>query len=299
MPLPYPVYTADDIMMTGLLCMNISREIQATRSYSQNEDWFKKHYGLAPHVVAVMWEDICTTDIEEVKLGDKEKGETGLKRFLMAFFFLWTYPKNRHLLASRFCVSDKETYGKKFWKWVSRIAALSAKVIVWPDEFSDLGGAKFIISVDCRDHKISEKKHPRYNVDQSFASKKHGKHAALKYELALSVWSDKIVWINGPFKATNHDITIFRKYGLKEKMIDTAHGKFAIADLGYWSNIEEYPDETMLAYPNSKDPLSLKKFKSLCRCREEDVNGRMSKFMCLSREFTHTIDHQHVHAWPS
>ena len=50
----------------------------------------------------------------------------------------------------------------------------------------------------------------------------------------------------------------------------------------------------MLAYPSSSDPLPMKKFKSLSRCREEDVNGRMSKFKVLSHEFEHSVEKHEI-----
>lgn len=130
------------------------------------------------------------------------------------------------------------------------------------------------------------KKHPFFNLDTTYSSKKHGGHASLKYEVGVALFHDQIVWINGPFKATRHDITVFRLNGLKQKLLNDFPDKYVTVDLGY---ITSELDERMLAWPNSKDPLPLKKFKSLGRCREEDINARFSKFMCMNREFTHSV----------
>ena len=46
----------------------------------------------------------------------------------------------------------------------------------------------------------------------------------------------------------------------------------------------------MLLCPNSKFPLPLKKFLSLARCREEDMNARMANWKVLSYEFEHSIE---------
>jgi len=284
------IVTSSQIMQHGLVCMNFEVEKQLIRSHEANWDKFKQHYGVTPRVAATVWNDLCTTDIENAKLEDGEKRAKGLSFFLMALHFLWANPKNRHLLASRFQVCDKLASGKALWKWVFRVSALQAKVIVWPQEtFSDPNGPRFIITVDCRDHKCWEKKHHRYNLDPGYASKKHGKHAALKYELALSVYTDQIVWMNGPFKATRHDLTIFREDGLKEKVLALGQNprKFVICDLGYRSSEK---DEMLLAVPSSRDRPKLKKFKSLARCRQEDMNGRMAKFKILSDEFTYSVE---------
>ena len=51
---------------------------------------------------------------------------------------------------------------------------------------------------------------------------------ALKWEVALHIWSDQIVWANGPFKASCHDITVLRS-GLKAKMLADAPDKYVFA----------------------------------------------------------------------
>ena len=277
------ILTSDDILRHGLALMDVPPAVQAGRSKANNYEVFRAHYGAGPTSVAAMWDDLCTTDIEKSKLGDKEKGQKGLTYLFMALFFLFTYPKNRYLMATRFCKCDKYTSGKQLWTWVSRVAGLAGKVIRFPPECKT-NGDEFLIAVDCRDHKIWEVKHPEFNLDSGYGSQKLGMHSALKYELAVATFHDQIVWINGPFKATRHDITIFRHDGLKQKLQQDYPDGLVVCDLGYRTS---EPDEGMLAFPNSKDPPALKKFKSLCRCREEDINARMSKFMILSREFTH------------
>ena len=51
------------------------------------------------------------------------------------------------------------------------------------------------------------------------------------YEIALDLWSDRVVWISGPFPASQPDITIFRKEnGLMDKI---PVGKMGVGDNGY------------------------------------------------------------------
>lgn len=266
--------------------MNFSHGKQATRSLERNSIEFRKHYGVSPRVVAVIWNDLCTVNIGDLKLKEKEKNQRGFGALLMVIHFMFVYPRNSHVLASRFGVNDKYASGKHFWTWASRVAALKETVIRFPEEFGDPNGRPFIMTLDCRDHKCWEKKHPRFNLDAAYSSQKHGMHAALKYELGVAIFHNQICWISGPYKATMHDITVFRQGGLKKKVQEDFPGKYIVVDLGYKTS---QPDEDMLAYPSSNNPLPLKKFQSLARCREEDVNGRMSKWKVLHNEFEHSV----------
>ena len=222
-------------------------------------------------------------------LDPKEKGEKGAKYLLMAHHFLWVYPKNAELLASRFGVCSKLASGKSLMRWLTRIVALRASKIVWPDAFEENNSEVFLITVDTTDFKTWEKKHPRFNIDRSYYSKKHN-HGGLKYEIGVSVFRDKIVWAKGPFKATQNDLTIWRyaKGGelLRNKV---PMGKYTIADLGYRMQ-EGVHEVAIIAHPNSKDALPLKKFKSLARCRTEDVNGRIKNYGSMFQEFTHSTN---------
>jgi hypothetical protein len=37
------------------------------------------------------------------------------------------------------------------------------------------------------------------------------KQAAVEYEIRISIFTQQVVWISGPHKASRHDITIFRE----------------------------------------------------------------------------------------
>lgn len=123
------VLSANDVTERGLTYMGISREKQVRRSSKANVDVFKNHYGASPVVLAEMWYDLCSTDIDDAKLTDKQKREKGFSCFLMAHHFLWTYPKNAGVLASRFGVCEKNASGRALWYWVGKVAALRAAKI--------------------------------------------------------------------------------------------------------------------------------------------------------------------------
>ena len=83
------------------------------------------------------------------------------------------------------------------WCWVRKISSLKASTIVWDPSLDDPESEKFIISVDGTDFRVWEPKHPTKPIDQSYCSHKY-KHAAYKYEIAISVRTGDCVWISGP-----------------------------------------------------------------------------------------------------
>ena len=60
---------------------------------------------------------------------------------------------------------------------------------------------------------IEEPQHPTKSKDRSDYSHKF-KTAGVDYEIGLSVYDNRLVWMNGPMRASRHDITVFRRAGL-------------------------------------------------------------------------------------
>jgi hypothetical protein len=274
----YLLMSANDVLEKGLDLVNI-------RTYRKSQKWqleqFHSHYGSDDVDLASMWHDLMTTTIPDAKLTTKEKSEKGFKAFMMAHHFLWTYPKNANLFASRFSICERYCRGEPLWRWIAKIAALKAKKIVWDPRLDADNTEIFVLTTDGTDFKMWEKKHPTLPIDRKQCSHKFN-HAAVKYEIALSVFEPKCVWISGPHKGAKHDITIFRE-GLKDKVKD---GKKIIVDRGYISN---KPDERMLSQPSALDSKELNNFKSRARLRQETFNGRLKYFNALAQTFRHTI----------
>ena len=98
----------------------------------------------------------------------------------------------------------------------------------------------------------------------------------LAYEIGLELFESRVAWINGPYKAGESDLTIFRKEdGLKSKL---PLGKLLIADKGY-------NNEAQISTPNPFDSKELKEFKSRARARHENFNARIKEFRILSERF--------------
>lgn len=138
----------------------------------------------------------------------------------------------------------------------------------------------FMCSVDGVHFRVNEPTHPTYSKNPTMYSHKFHQ-AALNYEIAISIFTQQVIWINGPKKASTHDITIFREpNGLKEKM---PQGKLVIGDKGYRG------EKQMISTPNSHEPDELRKFKSRARARQETFNARLKTFASLDRRFRHGL----------
>jgi hypothetical protein len=269
------------ILRQGLRVLGIRS--QGRTNEAQTHD-FHKHFGSKPLDMADMWYDLTTTTIPGAALTLEEKSAAGLKRFCIAHHFLWTYPKNVNIMASRFKICEKYARGQKLWDWVAKIGALHAKKIGWLPRLNDPNSETFILTVDGTDFRMWERKHPTLNIDRSQCSHKF-KHGAVKYEIAVSTYLSKICWISGPHAGGKHDLTIFRE-GLKQKI---APGKKVHADRGYESN---FADESMLSTPNTLDSKGCHNFKSRSRLRLETLNGRLKKYECLNQTFRHGQEKQ-------
>jgi hypothetical protein len=278
------LYSPQDVMKHGLGFLSIN-------VYGKSNQWqtteFHKHYGSNPLTLASQWFDLCLTDIPEAMLNTEDRSHGGLRSFLIAHYFLWQYPKNSNTLALAFKICERNARGDPIWKWVSRIAALKAKVIVWFSALDARHTEVFALSVDGTDFRVNEKKHPTLNQDKKQCSKKFN-HGALKYEIAMSVFEPKCVWIYGPHRGAEHDMTIFRQE-LKQKI---KPWKRIIGDRGY---ISSQPDERILSTPNKFDSKELAKFKSRARLRQETFNGRLKNFRALKETYRHAQEkHRYV-----
>ena len=178
--------------------------------------------------------------------------------------------------------------------------------IVWPERWTRVGEADeiFLYSVDGVHCRTNEAIHPTLAKNTKLFSHKFNQ-AGVGYELAVSLRENAFVWMNGPFVASKHDVTIFRENGLKEQ---TPINKKGIADKGYQG------EKDILCTPNSQDTAELRKFKvsaamsrrlpfavpeihivspilyhhqTRARARHETFNARIKNFACLDARFRH------------
>jgi hypothetical protein len=137
----------------------------------------------------------------------------------------------------------------------------------------------YIVSVDgthCRTYEA--RKNPTAKV---YSHKTHG--PAVAYELGLAIYEDRLVWMNGPFDASTHDITIFRgeadditDSGLKDNF---PVGKRLIGDSGYKG------EPNLITAHNDNHSKELTNFINRVRARHENFNARIKSYRCLSERF--------------
>lgn len=107
------------------------------------------------------------------------------------------------------------------------------------------------------------------------------KGPGLKYEVALALFSSRIIWHYGPFPCGSYpDMKIFRM--TLEGKLDS--DEVIIADKGYGGNKVIRPDSV-----SGTDS----EFHQRARARHETVNKRLKLFHVLSYRFRHQV---HLHS---
>jgi DDE superfamily endonuclease len=116
---------------------------------------------------------------------------------------------------------------------------------------------------------IQEPTVPDHKIDKTNWSLKTN-NAAVNYEVVIAVYHNRVVWINGPFPAAKHGITIYRSALVKK--IPT--GSVAVADRGY-------KGEPTTISTDVTDNDDTKKFKSRVRSRHETFNWSIEDLSVL------------------
>lgn len=203
------IVTPSIVLKRGLELVGFDERRQNTVQRSMNLKRFCAHFGSKPGVYAAIWSDLQQTTIDAARV-DIDAMKTRLEHMLMATHFLKCY-----LTASQseaiFKLSDT-TICKWVWFYVGKLRALKEDKIVWPSHWNPSNNATdesiFIITVDGVHCRICEPKHPHYSKNPAFYSHKF-KQAGLSYEIALSVYENRCVSMNGPFAAGKNDLSIF------------------------------------------------------------------------------------------
>ena len=90
---------------------------------------FKLHFGSYPLVITNKWYDLCHTMIQKAHFTEKEQSEHVVKRFMIANFFLWTYPENAKLVKCCLCICNMPLRRKSSRacgrSWLSSMTLLS------------------------------------------------------------------------------------------------------------------------------------------------------------------------------
>ena len=264
--------TSSEFLQLGLSIWYSRWRLRLMRTQKGKIKRFKSYYGVRPSLCATIWEDLQRTKIPEARLDN----DVNPKHFLMALHSLKRYPTDREREGPWDINSDRGA--KLVWYYLEKLQALKAEVIVWPEDWGD---DVWIITVDGTHCWIEEPIHPDWSQDRTFFSHNYNK-AGVNYELGISIPHQRLVWMNGPFRAGKSDSSIFRDKGLRDKL--AAIGKKAIGDRGY--NGFHQQCSTF----NAHDCRGVRKFKSRALKRHENFNGMTKRFQALSGRFRHGVD---------
>jgi len=229
-------------------------------------------YGSNPCVYAQIWEDLQNTNNPETQIDATNKRIANLDKFMLTIHFFECYTSEARLAASfNICEKSART---ACWFYAKKVQALktekvsplskrnkslqagcSFKIltaldqIVWPEHWAtgSLNIPAFLLSVDGIHCRIEEPMHPTKSKDKSYYSHKFNQ-AGLAYELGIAAYENRLVWVNGPFRASRHDVTILRRCGLKDKIPE---GHKVIGDNGYVG------EKLVVSTPNAHDPLEV------------------------------------------
>jgi len=265
------VLTADEVRRIGLNLCGFDDERQDRVCDKKNRERFHAHYGTSPLVVAVIWEDLLTTDLEAASVDPEEDG-TCIDHLFWALCFLKCYPVE-NVAEGSMKVCDK-TFCKWVWFYIRKLCALRKLKIVMPKKWR----TRFIFSVDGVHCPLNEPMHGEYSKNPAFMSHKF-RSAGLDYEIAIDIFNNNCIWCNGPYRAGKNDISVFR-----DKLIhEIPLGKLVVADLGYRG------ERSVVATPSSHDTKEVREFKSRSLAKHEKFNGKVKNFKSVSGRFRHGI----------
>ena len=265
MPPTVDIVTPKQVLSRGLDLVNFGPDRQRNVRYEKNLTRFKEFFGAAPLVYSIIWHDLQTHSIVNV-----EEENTKIEDLLVAIYFLKVYPKESQ---AEGCVNlSDNTIRKWVWIYIQKLVELLPVKINWPkawnpDEDPSKKSTIFILTVDGVHCPIWEPMHAVYSKNPEFYSHKYHK-AGLNYEIAMSIFEQRCVWINGPFPAGSNDISVFNSQ-LKQKMLSDAPGKRGIADRGYPGT------KGLLSNPSSHDSAAVRAFKSRALARHEKFKSKM------------------------
>ena len=230
--------------------------------------YYRQFFGTYPEICSILFDDFQTTDIAEARIDSP-----CYKYFLITLHWMKTY-KLEGDMSSNFDRGEK-TLREHTRTYVAALQALKAVKIVLPD----LAEAEetFLLTTDGVHCDIPEQ---HMDPDRLWKSCKTNS-PGLAYELAISIWSGKLVWINGPHKGGTRDVDIFVQAGGLASRIPA--GKLVLVDQGY----NQAPKDKISRKDKHIDPEDLYDFKNRALARHEKFNGRIKEYKVLSERFRH------------
>lgn len=179
---------------------------------------------------------------------------------------------------------DEKTFRKWTDFFIDQLSSLEHVVIDWDNRFKNDEGDDVLSGVDTTDSpfqqiKISHPTDPNKKIVNKALYSYKLRGPGLRYEVAIALGSDNIVWVNGPFPPGDYnDITIFR-LGLMQML---GHGEKVLADQIYESEAPEKVICENMMGEMTEDKMDF--IKRGCG-RIETIMSRFKQYECLSKKF--------------
>eukprot|EP00804_Cyclotella_cryptica_P002591 CCRYP_010417-RA/>CCRYP_010417-RA protein AED:0.07 eAED:0.04 QI:0/0/0/1/1/1/2/0/297 len=221
-------------------------------------------FGAKPDVMADLWTriDPSTTMPEGAKP----------EHMTWVFYFLKLY-NTEDVNTRNVGGCDEKTFRKWVWLFVDAISYQEYPIISWEKRFMGNFGNEALITIDGTDVPVQHK------FDPKLCSHKF-KSNGLKYEVGVCIQTGNIVWINGPFRAGVHDITISR-----QAVIGALNeGEMIKADGGYEG------EPFYIKIPDDCTSSEQRYMKTVTRSHHETANKRFKIFEVLERLFRHPFN---------
>jgi hypothetical protein len=243
-------------------------------NHDGNIKQFKSAYGATPLTCHQMWSDL-------IELGEIAKSSDKPGYFLLTLRFLFTNCTQQDTMRF-FKIRSEDTV--RTWRamFTEKIEKLLKRKMLTFEEADD--GLVFFMTVDGTHCPIRE---PR-PFSTIWSSHKLGGGPGLNYEIGLSIYKAKLIWIHGPTPPGLHnDLDV-----AKEKLIpamrqfneirpqvnrrilgDGIYAAKAVADI--------------FSVKNEFDPREIEEFKDRAMARHEFFNNHLKKWSILSTMFRH------------
>lgn len=267
------ILTSQQMLTRGLVHLGVTQAEWNRRCQRTNEEDFATHFGPSPEVVADLWARLHTTNCAKARI-DPTKHK--VKDFLTALHWLKIYPKERERKISLKVGRDS---GRKWsWLYAEKIGALKDELIVWPESWDTI----FTVTIDGVHFRIKEPTDPKFKFVKGAFSHKFGK-SGLVYEIAISIFTQQVVHIAGPFRAGRGDLDIAREEGLLNKIPE---GHYAIADKGYRGE----PNKIRVGNYLDDEEVAMLKAEGLAR--QETFNARLQRYAILQERFRNSMENE-------
>ena len=204
--------TAQDFTKLGLEIARYER--WETYSQTTNNELFVECFGATPKTCADMWDDL--------KIIDEVDRHSKPKFLLMALHSLFTNATERGV-ARFFGYIDRSRIRKHVREYIGKIQTLLQLKMLTFEEADN--GLVYFMTVDGVHCRIQEQR--PFSI--IWASHKFGNDPALNYEIGLSIYHNKLIWLHGPIPAgLKNDcevakeklIPAMRSYNARKKLHD-------------------------------------------------------------------------------